>query len=582
MIDGRKLAQEIESVEAVISGKSPRWTKLRNFYRNEPASSTPSIEDGVSVHFPLIQPVIDSLNALVVDTITSETPHCVPLCYGDADAEELQERVLQFFTEKSGLKYALKAVAPIAGYTNRGIIEARWDKDDCSFEFLVIEPESFVCYPTWVDSLADCKFCGHSYYRRRSEIEALQKSGEYQKGNLDSEQIAENKASLSASRNTPSNAVDQADESIKLYRLLVKDGENWKQVVIEPKSGTVLKEEDWTYGLVNYFEFGYKPNLPRDGFYTPQSVANDIQSHQLAVNTLVSDAFNGHRMAGTGMGFAPTGIDTNQSFFRYKAGSFVMGMPKDSQMYFPPVNIANVMPLVELFIQSANESARVSDAMRGQQTTQNKTATQSQYEAMGSQKAVDEYIESFGRGVIGMFRFMHKVLGDNWKDWAKKYAGFLEFEKYEDPAGLLKKPALWSLKVSSIGATVGSQFALVNQLLAMANDPAYKFNKYELGKAIVGYAVRLGVVSAEKFQYEDDPVELMQILADELGEAGVNPNDVIAAIAGAIEMSGNMGGVPGEPMPQTVPGGMPETPGSGQDLIGDSRGGLGLNQSGTM
>jgi hypothetical protein len=344
-----------------------------------------------------------------------------------------------------------------------------------------------------------------------------------------------------------------------------------------------LREEDWTYDKLNYFAFGYKPSYVGVGFYPTNSVANDIQELQLTANHLLSDAINGQRMGMFGVGMAPQGVDTNQAYVEYQPGSIIQGI-QGASFYAPSVNISYTLPLLQEIKNQANETARVSDALRGTQSRVNKTATQSEFEAMGSRKAIDEYIETFGEAVIEMFEFMQIVLHKNFSKWAKKFGKALELDDSPDAKAYLGYPVLWSLKVASIGATAGAQFGIAQQLLAMSQDPAFKFDKYKLGKAILSYAKRMGMTIADELQYEDDPVALLEVLADELAQIGVDPNSVIAATLAAIEMAspGGVGGMEAAPMSPGVPGGTIPDAGMAPPGIGAGTGELGFNQSGVM
>ena len=579
--DGKQIKQEIDSAAQAVSNKLPRWKTLRKFYRNEPDPIAPAIEDGVSVHFPIIQPVLDTLTASVVNTITSESPHCVPLCFESDEAEELQSKVVQFFSEKDKLKYALKRVGAVAGYTNLGIIEARWDEGEAAFEYVVMEPDSFVCYPTWVENLSDAKFVGHKYYRRRSEIEDLIKENFYTRVPFQATEIQDDTANLSASRNVPSTPVSAGDESIELYRLLYKKDKKWWQLIVAAETGGILREEEWTYGKLNYFAFGYKPQDTKDGIYPTHSVANDIQDLQLMANTLMSDAVNGQRMGMFGVGTAKAGLDTNQAYLGYKPGSITTGLAVDG-MYFPSVNLSYALPILDRIMNQANEAARVSDMSRGQQSSGNKTATQAEYEAAGSRRAIDEFIESFGEGVIGIFEFMQIVLAKNFDKWAKKFGRAVELDDEPDAKKFMGYPVLWSLAVASIGATPGTLAQLVGQLTALAQDPEYKFDKYKIGTAILGYYERMGLLNADDFQFDEDPLKLLEVLADELAQVGVDPNTVIAATLAAVEMAsgGGMGDMAGMPMQSGVPGGAGAVGGLPPAGIGGGGGNLGLDQSG--
>jgi len=579
--DGRQISQEIDSVNQAISNKSERWKALGNFYRNEPSPVTPAVKDGISAHFSIIQPVLDTLTASVVNTITSESPHCVPMCFESDEAEKLQGKAIQFFSEKDKLKYALKRVGPSAGYTNRGIIEVRWDEDEAAFEYSVMEPNSFVCYPTWVENVSDAKFVGHKYYRRRSEIEDLIKEGFYKDLPIQATEIEDVNQQLQASRNVPSTPVSAMDESIELYRLLYKKDKKWWQLIIAPQTGSILREEEWTYNKLNYFTFGYKPQNSKDGFYPSQSVANDIQDLQLIANNLISDALNGQRMGMFGMGTAKKGLDNNQAFIQYQPGSIAVGMDIDG-MYFPSVNISYTLPILERILRQANEAARISDMARGQSSAGNKTATQAEHEAQGSKRAIDEYIESFGEGVVGIFEYMQVVLAKNYAKWSKKYGKALGLDDDEDARKYMGYPVLWSLAVASIGATPGAMFQLVNQLTVLAQDPGYKFDKYKIGEALLSYSERMGLLNADKFQYPEDPLELLQVLAEELAQIGVDPNTVIAATIAAIEMASQpgMGGMEGQPMQSGSMGGATAVNGLPQAGIGGGGGNLGLDQSG--
>ena len=184
----------------------------------------------------------------------------------------------------------------------------------------------------------------------------MQEEGTYKKGPIQAREIESDNNQLAASRNIPSTAVVQADESIELYRLLYKKDKKWAQVILAPETGFILKEEDWTYNKLNYFAFGYKPQDTEDGFYPSHSVANDIQDIQLSANHVFTDAVNGQRMGMFGMGTAPKGVDNNQSFVQYEPGSIAVGMTVDG-MYFPSVNISYTLPILQDLRKQANEAA---------------------------------------------------------------------------------------------------------------------------------------------------------------------------------------------------------------------------------
>jgi len=552
---GNELKQKLEDGISARQAREARYRRNRSFYFNDPPGVTSAFEGAADWHWPVVQPVLDTLTANVVGTITSRAPFLVAQC-GNKDAGLFVQQLLQFFAEKDGLKYSLAKASPCAGYTNTSWVKSEWNKDRVGFKFKSLEPFSCFVHPVWADNLDDATVFGDVFYRTRADVEAQKKKELYKSDKVLAAGQKEDAESATGdmggnSRPLDVTAIKKADDMIELWDLIYRDGDNVRQIILARENGEILRDEVFDKGDKRYIELVYKEKNSIDGYWSSYSVAQDMQSLQIQANDLVTDFSNGQKMAMYGAVFMKEGLDSGSAIERFAPGEILKGNIDNMQIYSPKIDLSPIMPLLQLCVSQAQEVARVGPNARGVGDANSDTATESEYARMGQQVSIDDYIETFGGGVINSYSYMQGVLLAKFDEWFDLYKEDLDLEdeKKEEYRMWLGYKVIWRLNVSSIGAAPAMQLAMVRSIADLAQDPEYGFDKYKIGERMAELQEAIGLPDAKDLQYPRDISEASERFA---AQFDIDP-DVMDmalraafAVQNAVDQEG-MAGMAGQP-----------------------------------
>jgi len=165
---GVELCQTITMAEAARDALAPRWEKVTAYYNNEPLrEGWKWLKRYRLQHFPLIQPKVDQLCAILTTSIFSQSrTFLARQAIGGARTMEVEDLV-QFFIDQ-GFEGAVDQMAPVACNTNHAAIYAPFEvrsysssKEPVGFGFYGIAPGDFITYPSHARNLEECLVVGH-------------------------------------------------------------------------------------------------------------------------------------------------------------------------------------------------------------------------------------------------------------------------------------------------------------------------------------------------------------------------------------------------------------------------------------
>jgi len=581
---GKKLgAMVLEGIEVRQSAREDRWARAMAMYQNEPVGAALG-DDGETSKgstFNLVQVKIDGLIAHVVAPLTSQEPYCFAQNYGDAEASRIVESACQFFAKRANIGLALADAALACAQFGRAFIRAEYKAEDKEtyrypcVKLTVIEPWDMVVYPPKAPSLQDAKLFGWRFQRRREEITALQESGEYLKDDIEAgenQEVGEAGYVEIGEGGKPieGKAVHKEDEIVDLYTIIFDhyEGKEKKRLwaTIEPEAGVILwvREYPWKRTF-NVFDFNFKTISRRDGYWPANSIAQDLQSHQLDVNQLVTIAMDGVRANTLGYHFGP-GTEQQPKYGHVAPGEIASWPGADLvKSHFPRVDISAVPMMLQAFVQNADNVARLSQVGTGGDVPSSQTATATQFQAAGQAAGKDDYAKRFGEGMVKFFEWLCECLEANYDDWAEVLGAAINEDGQPVPRDVFNLPYDWELSIASTNQHPGAQMNSAMMLLETAkNFPEAKAKIHEMYKRLLQLAERTGFTNAEGLQDPEDPIE---VAARALLELGVPPELVEPALAALTAGLGQASGQPGMAGAYGVPAAQPGLDPSGNGAM---------------
>lgn len=406
------------------------WTQNLNDVENKPIAYVSNIIKGwVDIPQPFAQPRENALADFVIPSITTQSPMVTCVDAGSAKRQDNRERTMDFMLRRAQFGERLKTIARSAWCTNHGIMRMSYGGPESPLKLESIKADDFVIVGSGAYNIRESRMVGHRYCLARAELEAGQRSGRYAK-EVDMDALPP----MPGSRNegSVSHAASPSDDLIELYQVYpVMDPKQWAEdgpevsgkerrfsVVLEMSTQSILRIEEYEYKALCYFSFGYQP-APEQGFWSQGSVGSDMQGPHRAYNALGNMA-----LAGTAMSAFPPLVATGGAFApdqRYGPAEFVN--QDAGSLTIPATNFDLVKVQAELArIERLGDAvARVNQAGIAQESSQAKTATQSDNEAAGMRAGITGYLETFTSDIPELCEHAEEILADTFNEWKPIY-----------------------------------------------------------------------------------------------------------------------------------------------------------------
>lgn len=598
------LSDWVNAAEESKTGRMVRWDRARAMYQNEPIGESESAEGGEGNAFNLIQVKVDGIISNIVSPVMMHEPYCYAQSYGlEDDQKEALEEACQFFAERANLSLAIADVGLPAAQCGRGFIRCEY-KDLAETGtvprlcFEVLEPYDVVVYPAMSPDLHSAKMFGWRFQRSREEIEMLQASGQYLPSEIipsaDDSKAQDGYSEISEAGKPPAqNAVKSGEDLIDLHTIVFWDytGKTKRRLwaTLDAKSRIIYWVKPYPFKRsLNLCEFHFKTISPKDGFWPANSIAQDLQGHQIDVNRLTSIMMAGAEANTLGYHFTDgiDGLDPKEQVVR-PGGIHSWPGAKDIVSHYPRTDISALPTLIGMYVENADRVVRLSQMGTGGDAPKGQTATATSIAAAGQAAGKDDYASRFTRGLTDVFGWMQEALELNYNDWYPVVSSaFSEDARQVMTPDLFAQFVDWDVAVTSTNNNPGTQLATAQLMLEIASGvPGGKIKVYDLVKRILQLAERTGFTNADRLQAPEDPIE---VIAMALVEAGVPEDIAIAAANTAIDtaeegtqllvelsgMGGNQGVPTGGPTAgATEPGDMqvggpPLPTGSGASVAG--------------
>jgi len=508
------ICEELEIANVAMGSLPDRWKALEAMYRNELAKSARKATnkpDEVRLHFPLVQPKIDVLCGRVLDPIFGNDPFLVAKSRGpDQDPATVIQRDVHTLLEIAGFERVARTVTPIVGVTGQAYVRVTsdlqasgrgtldWQASVTSLGPIAyaglklegIHPAAMRIYPAEVDNLWAAKTLAHlAPPMRVREIREMQEIGRYFNDFQDwrgGDDYGAMEIGRSQSQDLTSTVQAQAQDdqivaTMAGLRKMSIDGEpeRWWEFEVAVTDEELLAFREYQLPQPWYVQLSFFQEV--GSVIRSNSVANNLQHLQLALNEFGSTLANGSYMAAFPPIFSE-GTFMGQHVPQYRAGEVQRqefgGGINQVDIRFNGGYIPQLMIEID---RRADLVARISTNASGGQFRGNPTATEVAAIRTEQDAGLAEYVSQWGLGAcqIAQLALLHYRL--NYDLFKGVYGSDLQCEDATD----LAKPVRWELNGKSAAHTSAIRLQQLLMLINMANDPAYGFDKYELGKAFL-------------------------------------------------------------------------------------------------
>lgn len=296
---GSEVCQVISMAEQARDQIAPRWKNVTAYYNNEPLKeSWKWLKKFKLQHFPLTQPKIDQLCAILTTSIFSqERTLLARQAIGGSRFQPIEDLV-QFFLDQ-GFEQAVDEMAPIASNTNHAAIyvpfEVRnfdYGKEPCGFGFYGIAPGDFIVYPSYCRSLDEAICVGHKKTMTFGQVEYLQSMGKYRKCAVTAGQNpAAFESGMGHEQRQDSEAAIPAHQPVRVdcvvYQTKLPGTKQPKRYVLTIAYDTqeILRIDEFPFRHCRYIDLRVKPRQ-YGGYWSMTSVGQDLQALQWQYNQL--------------------------------------------------------------------------------------------------------------------------------------------------------------------------------------------------------------------------------------------------------------------------------------------------------
>lgn len=423
-----------------------RWTQSTADHDNDPYPFVSKFLDGwVDLPYPFAGPRAAALADFTIDSITAQKPMVTCLLMGAAERQEAREKTVAFAFTKAEVRERLKTIAPSCWITNHGILRLSAGDELSPLRCDPIKPEDFVCAGSGAYGIKDSRLVGHRFYRTRADIKRLQLAERYS-DKVDADSLT--------SREGVSGSASSDDDLIELYQVYPwLDIRSWDYAASAPE---VTKKEgrfsmvvsntdkaclfvaEYEFNTPCYFNFGYKA-APPVGFWTEKALGYDMQGPHRAYQCMRNLS-----AAGTGLTAIPPLVGQGGAFARdqrYGMGQFV---DMESGSLGPPIHRfdAGTMQVeIQQIERDGDAVARINSAGIGQESTQNKTATQSNNEAAGMRAGIGGYLQTFSAPIAEMCEHAEEILAATFNEWKSVFGDQMPVQSPDE----FMVPAIWDV-----------------------------------------------------------------------------------------------------------------------------------------
>src|SRR3990167_2599384 len=555
------LCNEIRAGVSARRGLKQRWDKNEKIYRNEPGASGNQIIDGVEpYHIPLVKQKLDWINGVVHHAITGIEPYVqVSAVDGSDDVAALIQNDLHFLIKKANFAKYLWEALQIASTCGKGMLRLRYI-DGRGFEFKVTHPADLSVYPASAETIANAKTVGVRFSKMYSEVQEMQKSGEYDKAcdviygyNPDEDPSGRNP---SFDKVDSTEILTPADQLVQLFEGCtqrdIKGGKRWYKFCVALDSNQLLSMDE--FGASSTDEMGFTSNVPYSKpwifalayeaeygkFWPSTSLGQHLQGLQQAF----SDGFN-IMWGGSWSAAFPVPIISGGSFGeklkKYRPGDILENPSAiQAQVIGVQFNPAAIPSAIQMLENTADAVLGVSKMSTGQQLKSGATATESSFLAESQKRSEDRYTTYITLMLQEMFEFA--------------------FELYKIHHDDILRTFGMNVALPDISLLGDSKFVIDVNGKATTNAPQALIQKLQMILQIAMTMPQLGVdVSAvvrKVIGSLELPFNVNEIMPRQQGMAGVQgqsmpgmgsevPDGLLEAIAGLLGQSATGGPSPG-------------------------------------
>jgi hypothetical protein len=379
-------------------------------------------------------------------------------------------------------------------------------------KFASIKPTNFVIYPSQNVGITNCKLCGKKFTLLYEQVEELQNRGYYFKddpipnnGNTDddAEMDPQSQQTTAPSKNL---------QKVELYEVYVKmpldnNFSGWYQAIVCPDTNQLFRFKPHGHSRPPYF-IGECIVTDSELFWPDRSIARQLAPIQNQVDNLSGMIYDATAQALKKIvfGVAPPVKTDEMNIAGIDYIELDPGSPPPVQIDFA-TDVSTLFQQEQQLIQIA-DSLSVSSNNLSQPDQKEITATQTQAIESGTQARINSFIGRFTREWPQMAAYTWELLSDPNAQllWAPLFLTMEEFQKAED-LGVASQRFSWTVAGQSIYDGPAQRLAVIQQIAAMAQDPAYGFNKYAIGRLLLDLQRMPG---ADGLQYSQQEMQQMQ------------------------------------------------------------------------
>lgn len=394
-----------------------RWERNWNQYHSVPEPFVSQWMDGVTdIGFPFSKPRSDTLQDAVTGMIFGADPVVsVVMASPGADDSRAADKIEDVLTDWASfvnLEEFSKRLATQAFVTNHGLCRLDWDKPRAMPVMEPVLAENFICVGSAYFDFHDSICVGHSFTRFRRDYDRMVSSGEYHDHDVDPPSVLHtlSQGSIEAQAG---GARHRQDEPVELWELVFRldlkhflsDGEKkpgeeeWYVATVEPEGKKVCRLQEYPYERPMYFNCAYKVNTAAS-FWTPHSIASDLQGSHTAYNGLMN-----LMMIGTAYSALP--VFASDEIPEDAANK--TQIPKPGQWVDAPGGVngvqnqfdANkVMMALQTIERQGDMAARINQGGMGQEFSKQMTATEAEGLRQSQQAGIGGYAATFSFGLV--------------------------------------------------------------------------------------------------------------------------------------------------------------------------------------